>query len=85
MPRNILVKVFFKTMKIAVAWYYKSSSNYLSFYFEIVDVNLFSSNIYGVFEMFLTFFVAVILNIFYDAFARVFVCFCQCKHMTIIL
>ena len=72
-------------MKIAVAWYYRSSFIYLSFYFEIVDVNLFSSNIYGVYETFLTFFVAVILNIFHDAFARVFVYFCQCKHITIIL
>ena len=85
MPKNVLVKVFFKTIKIAVAWYYRSSSIYLSFYFEIVDVNLFSSNIYGVYETFLTFFVGVIFNIFDDAFARVFVCFCQCKHIAIIL
>ena len=42
----------FKTIKIAVVQYYRSSSIYLDFYFEIVDFNLVLSYIYVAYAWF---------------------------------
>ena len=42
----------FKKIKIAVAQYYRSSSIYLDFYFEVVDFNLVLSYIYVAYAWF---------------------------------
>ena len=42
----------FKTIKIAVAQYYRSSSIYLDFYFEVIDFNLVLSYIYVAYAWF---------------------------------
>ena len=66
----------FKTIKIAVVQYYRSSSIYLDFYFEIVDFNLVLPYIYIIYTWFFGFccFVEFLIFFFIILLILLFIC-----------